>query len=692
MNTWLKTMGGKVTLWILCLVSLFLFFMSGVGTAFLLSQNAYHKDLRSVQETILQSNLRRDLQQAADYAQVALGAEKNKNVENDYIRQFAEENTNFYFTVTDASGKTLLKSEWKEPPEKVLVTDTYYTSVVVSSEEKTVAEYYKSHAEAENAVEKLRESYSLIEWSVEESSQRDEVYLTARYLVQETKEITVTGSVRGDTLVGDSYGQLLELSRVLYENRIALVGICAVCGLVGLAGFVLLLAFAGRRSDTDEIVLSLLDRIPLELYTGGLLFAVGCGVAVVAAPISSQLQLLLPTFALVSLGCIFLLLLMVSSWAVRLRAKTFWKNTLVYRLIRLLRRFLKTGGKKLGAVGQRMAEKLPLVWKSVVLFVGLCFLEGLCIIAIVGGVFFGVILWFLLKLAEAAVAVYLVLTLRTLQKGGEELAKGNLDYRIPLENLRFDFQTHGENLNHIRDGIEAAVQERLKAERMKTELITNVSHDIKTPLTAIVSHVDLLKKEPMPTESAAEHLAVLERQSARLKKLTEDLVEASKAATGSLTVERVRTEVNILLEQCAGEYTEKLARKDLSLVLTMTPETPVILADGRLLWRIFENLLSNIEKYAQSGTRVYLSSEVVGTDVTITFRNISATPLNISAEELSERFVRGDASRSTEGSGLGLSIVQSLTRLQEGDCTLVVDGDLFKAVLTFPNVQSTPLI
>lgn len=686
MNTWLKTTGGKVTIWLLCIVSLFLFFMSGVGTAFLLSQNAYHKDLDNMQEDILQDSLQWDLREAANYAQISLGEVKNKNAENGYKRQFAEENTNFYFTVTDVSGKTLLKSDWKKPPEKSLATGTYYTKVVVSSEEKTIAEYYKSYAEAENAVEKLQENYSLIDWDIEDRDERGEVYLTARYLVQETQDITVTGAVRGDTMIGDQYGQLLELSRVLYQNRIAMAVICAVCGLIGIVSFILLLAFAGRRADTDEVVLSPLDRIPLELHTGGLLLAVGCGVSVVAAPISTQLQLLLPIVALDSFLCIFLLLLMVSSWAVRIRAKTLLKNTLTYRLFRPVQRGITAGGKKIGTAGHSFFEKLPLFWQAGVLFAGLCFLEGLCIIGMVAGVFFGVILWFLLKLAEAVLIVYMVLSLRTLQKGGRELSKGNLDYRTPLDNLRFDFREHGENLNHIRDGMEAAVQEQVKAERMKTELITNVSHDIKTPLTAIVSHVDLLKKEPMPSEEAAEHLAVLERQSARLKKLTEDLVEASKAATGNLTVERVRTEVNILLEQCAGEYTEKLAKKDLSLILTMAEGNPTILADGRLLWRIFENLLSNIEKYAQRGTRVYLTSETAGENVTITFRNISATPLNISAEELTERFVRGDASRNTEGSGLGLSIVQSLTRLQEGECSLVVDGDLFKAILSFPKV------
>jgi signal transduction histidine kinase len=221
---------------------------------------------------------------------------------------------------------------------------------------------------------------------------------------------------------------------------------------------------------------------------------------------------------------------------------------------------------------------------------------------------------------------------------------------------------------------------------MKTELITNVSHDIKTPLTSIVNYVDLLKKQEMPTDEAREYLEVLDRQSAKLKKLTEDLVEAAKATTGTTTVNFQRTDVNVLLTQSAGEYQEKLQSKALQLMLTPAPGNPAISADGRLLWRVFENLLSNIYKYALPGTRVYLTCTEETDKVSITFRNISETPLNITADELMERFVRGDTSRHTEGSGLGLSIAKSLTQLQYGTFDIAIDGDLFKAILTFPKI------
>jgi signal transduction histidine kinase len=334
---------------------------------------------------------------------------------------------------------------------------------------------------------------------------------------------------------------------------------------------------------------------------------------------------------------------------------------------------------------------VPLFWQALVLFLVFCFLEGLTVVMVTqwvrsGPILLGVFLWGLLKVLEAAGVIYVVLSLRALQNGGKELAAGNLDHQIPLEKLRGPFRDHGETLNNIRSAIQTAVEEQMTAERMKTELITNVSHDIKTPLTSIVSYVDLLKKEDLPQGKAQDYLEVLDRQSAKLKKLIEDLVEASKASTGAMEVHCQRTDVNVLLSQSAGEYGEKLAGRDLTLVMTQAEDNPAISADGRLLWRVLDNLLSNIVKYALAGTRVYVTSADTAEEVTLTFRNISQEPLNISAGELTQRFVRGDASRSTEGSGLGLSIAQSLTQLQQGTFQVDIDGDLFKVTLTFPRL------
>ena len=233
------------------------------------------------------------------------------------------------------------------------------------------------------------------------------------------------------------------------------------------------------------------------------------------------------------------------------------------------------------------------------------------------------------------------------------------------------------------------MDESVKSERFKTELITNVSHDIKTPLTSIINYVDLLRKEELANENAEEYLEVLARQSNRLKKLIEDLMEASKASTGNLAVNLERLEAGVSMTQTVGEFEDKMQANQLEL-LVEKPEQPVyIMADARHLWRVIDNLMNNICKYAQPGTRVYIDLKERDGRAVITLRNTSKYPLNISAEELMERFVRGDSSRNTEGSGLGLSIARSLMELMGGTFAIFVDGDLFKVVLEFETAGDT---
>ena len=230
----------------------------------------------------------------------------------------------------------------------------------------------------------------------------------------------------------------------------------------------------------------------------------------------------------------------------------------------------------------------------------------------------------------------------------------------------------------------AALEEQMKSERLKSELITNVSHDIKTPLTSIINYVDLIKAEPVDNPKVQEYIAVLDRQSARLKKLTCDLVDASKASSGAMPVHLEDVDVCELLQQAVGEYSERLGAGQLTQVFDLPEEPVLIRADGALLWRVIDNLLSNICKYALPGTRLYISMERSGEQMTVQMKNVSRAPLNIPADELMERFVRGDSSRNSEGSGLGLSIAQSLTELMGGAFRLEIDGDLFKAKLDFP--------
>ena len=275
---------------------------------------------------------------------------------------------------------------------------------------------------------------------------------------------------------------------------------------------------------------------------------------------------------------------------------------------------------------------------------------------------------------------------RRLEKGAQKLAEGDLESRVDSSNMFGAYRKHAEYLNHIREGMSEAVEAQLRSERMKTELITNVSHDIKTPLTSIINYVDLMKKEPIESDTVKEYLEIMDRQSTRLKKLIEDLIEVSKTSTGNIKPEMVVTDFGVLLEQVLGEYRERLTEKDLTLCVNHTAGGAQILMDGKLFWRVFDNLFGNICKYSMPGTRVYLNTEVKEGILQISLRNISLYSLNITSEELMERFVRGDRSRHTDGSGLGLSIAKNLVELQKGKLELVIDGDLFKAILSFPVV------
>ena len=274
-----------------------------------------------------------------------------------------------------------------------------------------------------------------------------------------------------------------------------------------------------------------------------------------------------------------------------------------------------------------------------------------------------------------------------LRQGTKTIARGDLEYQIDTKRMPYDLRLQAEDLNNISVGLSGAVEEKMKSERFKAELITNVSHDLKTPLTSIINYVNLLKSTEQSDPKAVEYIEVLDRKSQRLKKLTEDLVEASKASTGVLSVCREKIGMSQLIDQALAEWEEKLGDRRLTLVTNLPEGETWVYADGRHLWRVIDNLLSNCAKYAMEGTRVYLDLERGKGQVVLAVKNISREPLNVPAERLMERFVRGEESRSTEGSGLGLSIARSLTELQGGSFGLAVDGDLFKAMVTLPQAN-----
>ena len=270
------------------------------------------------------------------------------------------------------------------------------------------------------------------------------------------------------------------------------------------------------------------------------------------------------------------------------------------------------------------------------------------------------------------------------------IASGDTGYQMDLDGLSGKELGLGKMINSIGTGLEQALKEQLKSERMKTDLITNVSHDIKTPLTSIISYVDLLKRENLPGEKVQEYLRILDQKSQRLKNLTEDLVEVSKASSGNLKLDMTTINLVEMIWQTNGEFEEKFETRHLELVSNLPDEAILIRADGRRLWRVLENLYNNTFKYAMEHSRVYTDISKVDNMVYFTIKNVSENPLNFQADELTERFVRGDVSRATEGSGLGLSIAKSLTKLQKGTFEIIIDGDLFKVRVGFPVVEKTP--
>lgn len=371
----------------------------------------------------------------------------------------------------------------------------------------------------------------------------------------------------------------------------------------------------------------------------------------------------------------------------RCKAGILWKNSVLCRLTELVRRVAE------GAYDNSA------VWLQTLLLGG-----GIMFSNFLLGILFYRCFWHYIHAGEKVYLLFImaaVLFLDTamlfawfknkkkrkqIMDGIWQISEGEIDHKVKTEGL------HGENLklaqavNSIGDGIKAAVETSMKDEKLKADLITNVSHDIKTPLTSIINYVDLLKREKIETEPIKGYIDILDAKSQRLKQLTDDLVEASKISSGNITLEMTRINLTELLRQTVGEFSERFEDRQLTVVENYSQTAVFVEADSRRIWRVVENLFGNICKYAMPGTRVYLDLSLIreGEWVEVSIKNISAQPINIKADELTERFIRGDVSRSTEGSGLGLSIAKNLTVLQNGKFEIYLDGDLFKVQLLFP--------
>ena len=349
----------------------------------------------------------------------------------------------------------------------------------------------------------------------------------------------------------------------------------------------------------------------------------------------------------------------------RIKAGTMWKNSVLYAFCRFFRIFWRNRN---------------VVWRMVVSGVILIGIHWMLALFRTPG-------FVLITLAaDAFIVYYLVLNAiakNKIIKGIKAVVGGDLEYQISLEHLRGEQREVAEMLNDIGTGLQKAVEKSVKSERLKTDLITNVSHDIKTPLTSIINYVDILKRSNIEDPKIQGYLEILEAKAQRLKTLTEDVVEASKVSSGNINLQLMDVNLVEMMNQTTGEFAEKFENKNLELIQTLPNEPAIIHVDGRRMWRVLENLYNNAAKYAMPGTRIYADLRTDKDEVIFSLKNVSEYPLNFSADELTERFIRGDISRSTEGSGLGLSIAKSLVQMQGGKLELYLDGDLFKATVRF---------
>ncbi len=713
---------AKITALILLTIFAVALFFSAVGVAYLIDQGGYANPEGFVQDHIVGNAFYSYMNSAADYYTAFLqkqSGDSYTNLEN-FEQKFSRENSNFFFTVQDDTGKTVFESPDQDEAYQYTRSQEQYLSynwrnVVeedhVFSSEEAFEEYvnslnrqnfnvdsaYITTYEQEDSTEAVSgaqteerppepaQENSSAETTVETTADDhpadlpgSKVHAYISYQCFDYAHVTITGYIRQTLAAKDRIYFEAYYTNLLVENRNALIWLTAALFVLCLALVIFLLCAAGHKEGVEGIHLNWVDKIPLDLYLvvaillGAGLFALGIDLS------GASWWFMIVLIALLGAALVLLAVSVLMTLSTRFKSGAFWKNTVIYFCLRLLLRMLKA----IKAGVSYCAKHLHLYWQAGLIFVGVSLAELFFLAAFSRSAV--VVIWVIAKLIEAPLLVLIVISLQKLKAGGEALAEGNLNASVDLKHMYGVLRSHGENLNSIAQGMQKAVQQQLKSERFRTDLITNVSHDIKTPLTSIVNYVDLLKKEDVQPEKAKEYIAVLDRQSARLKKLTEDLVEASKASSGTLPVHLEAVDVNVLLSQVSGEYQSRFELCKLEPIVKLSSEDPQILADGKLLWRVFDNLLSNICKYAMPGTRIYFTSEVQDGRVSISFKNISNYPLDITADELLERFVRGDSSRSTEGSGLGLSIAQSLTGLQKGTFDLVVDGDLFKANLSFP--------
>lgn len=665
MKKFVQNLAVKITAFLLLIVLSFLLAVSVVAVALLIDNKVYIDDGESLIDGVYESYNNQYL-----YLVEQKINDMFHNFDTEYYKKALDpEKINFRYTAK--CDDRIIDSNIRDGEYTVHTGETVWNMFVPSDASGSVHYYVAEQGEnISEYLENFQKSGDKYIQSVDSKEMEDGTEIwQINFLNGTYEDVYVSLYAFEEPTNKDLLPLMLKFADFALSVKDVIFVFIGVALLLWLFLFIILVCGAGHKKGVEGIYLSKINKIPFDLFLG-IIAVLFVGVIYLSDYFdSSDIGMI---GYIVSATPIYVTLIMsvILSFSARIKTDGILKNTIIYRVIILLKKLLK--------IVCNLFLKIPLFFKTLI---------GITVITIIELFFFAmgygeyIALWIFEKILLIPLAVYIVLCMRRLQKSARKIAGGDTNYITDTKYLIGDFKEHAENLNGISNGMSLAVEKSVKSERMKAELITNVSHDIKTPLTSIINYVDLLKKEGVDSENAGEYLEVLERQSARLKRLTEDLVEASKASTGNISINLQKTNMNVLLNQTAGEYEERLEKNNLSLVLDLTEEELIVDADGRRMWRVFDNLMNNICKYAQPGTRVYLSSKKEYGKAVVSFKNISKEPLNINPDELTERFVRGDKSRNTDGSGLGLSIAKSLTELQGGMFNIQIDGDLFKVTI-----------
>ena len=586
--------------------------------------------------------------------------------------------TSYRFRLMDAAGQELTTNVPEGETLLSSVGQIYYASFVPGEYMAHKLDSYGYYAKYYGWMEENKTAAATTDDPIEEadsSSDGDSLYL-------------LEYGVAAQPPVPDVFAQLQRYCASAAAYWMTWAGTAAALALGALCALAAALWCSGWRTGAEGPETMWADRVYTEVWLmiaglAAVLFA--WGIAELSDPLTAWYhydslwpgdrlyKLALMGMAAMVTGMYLTLALLLRTMAVRSKTHTLVHSTLVLRVLAWMFRSIRTA-----------VCNVSVMWKAAVVFLAYTAFNFVAFTDV--GRYNGgfVLMWFLVQAGALALACWWSISFQRLCLGTRAMAEGDLDNRVDTHRMPHDLQLHGEDLNNISMGLSAAVDEKMKSERFKAELITNVSHDLKTPLTSIINYVNLLRSTQQTDPKALEYIEVLDRKSQRLKKLTEDLVEASKASTGVLKVEREKIGMEQLVDQALGEWEEKLTARNLTVVKMLPEGETWVYADGRHLWRVVDNLLSNCSKYAMEGTRIYVELTRGKGKATLAVKNISREAITVPAERLVERFVRGEESRNTEGSGLGLSIARSLTELQGGDFQVTADGDLFKATVTLP--------